>query len=153
MQLFRPLALLLALILVAAACGDDGGDDVADPATTEAAAEGTDDTTAETDEAMADEGSDDAMAADFPVTIESDAGTWTLEAAPMRIVSLSPTATEILFAIGAGEQVVAADAFSNYPPEAPTTELSGFDPNIEAITGYDPDLVVIANDANDLVAG
>ncbi len=88
-----------------------------------------------------------------PVTINSDGGTWTLESQPQRIVSLSPTATEIIFAIGAGPQVVAADNWSTYPPEAPTTDLSGFDPNIEAITAYEPDLVVIANDANELVAG
>lgn len=72
---------------------------------------------------------------------------------PRRIVSLSPTATEILFAVGAGEQVVAVDAFSYYPPEAPVTDLSGWDPNVEAVLSYEPDLVVIANDANDLVAG
>ncbi len=89
----------------------------------------------------------------FAVTIESAGGTWTLDAPPQRIVSLSPTATEILFAIGAGPQVVAVDNWSTYPPEAPTTDLSGFDPNIEAISAYEPDLVVIANDANELVAG
>jgi len=71
---------------------------------------------------------------------------------PTRIVSLSPSATETLFALGAGDQIVAADAYSTYPPEAPTTDLSGFDPNVEAILGYEPDLVVIANDANELVA-
>ena len=78
------------------------------------------------------------------------------EAAPMppqRIVSLSPTATEILYAIGAGDQVVAVDQFSYYPPEAPVTDLSGWDPNVEAVLSYEPDLVVIANDANDLMAG
>ncbi len=75
------------------------------------------------------------------------------QSAPQRIVSLSPTATEVLFAIGAGEQVVAVDEFSNYPPEAPVTDLSGWDPNIEAVASYQPDLVVIANDANDLLAG
>ena len=93
------------------------------------------------------------VATDFPVTISSDGGTWTLESQPQRIVSLSPTATEILFAIGAGPQVVAVDNWSTFPPEAPTTDLSGFDPNIEAITAYEPDLVVVSNDANDLVAG
>ncbi|MXW42681.1 MAG: ABC transporter substrate-binding protein [Acidimicrobiia bacterium] len=72
---------------------------------------------------------------------------------PERIVSLSPTATEILFAIGAGDQVVAVDEFSYYPPEAPVTNLSGWDPNVEAVLSYEPDLVVIANDANDLMAG
>lgn len=89
----------------------------------------------------------------FSVTIESDGGTWTLDSPPQRIVSLSPTATEILFAIGAGSQVVAVDNWSTYPPEAPTTDLSGFDPNIEAITAYEPDLVVISYDANELVGG
>lgn len=89
---------------------------------------------------------------DFPVTVDADNGEVTIEARPERIVSLSPSATEILFAIGAGDQVVAADEFSTYPPEAPTTDLSGFDPNVEAIVGHEPDLVVIAGDTNDLVA-
>ena len=63
---------------------------------------------------------------------------------PERIVSLSPSATEILFAIGAGDQVIAVDDQSNYPEEASDkmTDLSGFTPNIEAIAGYEPDLVV-----------
>ncbi len=72
---------------------------------------------------------------------------------PERIVSLSPSATETLFALGAGDQVVAVDEFSYYPPEAPVTELSGWNPNVEAVLSYQPDLVVMANDANDLVAG
>lgn len=72
---------------------------------------------------------------------------------PQRIVSLSPMATEVLFAIGAGEQVVAVDEFSYYPPEAPVTDLSGWEPNVEAVLSYEPDLVVIANDASDLMAG
>jgi len=67
-------------------------------------------------------------------------------AAPSRIVSLSPTATEDLFAIGAGKQVVAVDNDSNYPANAPHTKLSGYTPNAEAIAGYNPDLVVISND-------
>lgn len=72
---------------------------------------------------------------------------------PERIVSLSATATEILFAIGAGDEVVAVDEYSTYPPEAPVTDLSGLDPSIEAITAYDPDLVVVSFDPGDLVAG
>jgi iron complex transport system substrate-binding protein len=155
MKTTRLLALLVALALAGAACADDA-DDSADDVDSTVADTATDDGT-EPDDAASTGGGDEAddatsTAEDFPVTIDSGGGTWTLEAAPQRIVSLSPTATEILFAIGAGNQVVAADAFSNYPPEAPTTELSGFDPNVEAITGYEPDLVVIANDANDLVA-
>jgi iron complex transport system substrate-binding protein len=71
---------------------------------------------------------------------------------PHRIVSLSPTATESLFAIGAGKQVVAVDDRSNYPKRAPRTKLSGFTPNVEAIAAYRPDLVVIAYDPGDLRA-
>jgi iron complex transport system substrate-binding protein len=69
------------------------------------------------------------------------------DAEPERIVSLSPTATEILFAIDAGDQVVAVDDQSDYPPGVPTTDLSGFEPNAEAVAGYDPDLVVISEGA------
>ena len=65
---------------------------------------------------------------------------------PQRIVSLSPTATEMLFAIGAGDQVIAVDDQSNYPAEATVrTDLSGFTPNVEAIAGYEPDLVVTSD--------
>ncbi len=67
-----------------------------------------------------------------------------------RIVSLSPTATETLFAIGAAPQVVAVDDQSDYPKSAPQTSLSGFTPNVEAIAGYRPDLVVIAYDPKGL---
>jgi len=75
------------------------------------------------------------------------------EAKLSHIVSLSPTATEMLFAIGAGSQVVAVDDQSNFPANAPKTDLSGNTPNVEAIAGYQPDLVVIANDTAGLVAG
>jgi iron complex transport system substrate-binding protein len=74
-------------------------------------------------------------------------------AVPHRIVSLSPTATESLFAIGAGAQVVAVDDQSDYPKRAPQTSLSGYTPNVEAIAGYQPDLVVLSGDANDVVEG
>lgn len=85
----------------------------------------------------------------YPVT----AGGITLEAQPMRIVSLSPTHTEMLYAIGAGEQVVAVDEYSNFPAEAVAlgTKLSGYEPNVESIAGYDPDLVVISYDPGNLV--
>lgn len=66
-------------------------------------------------------------------------------AVPTRIVSLSPTATEDLFAIGAGKQVIAVDNDSSYPRNAPRTGLSGYTPNVEAIAAYKPDLVVISN--------
>jgi iron complex transport system substrate-binding protein len=70
---------------------------------------------------------------------------------PHRIVSLSPTATESLFAIGAGKQVVAVDDQSDYPKRAPHTSLSGFTPNVEAIAAYHPDLVVVQYDSGGVV--
>lgn len=93
----------------------------------------------------------------FPVTVtsgqEPDTTEVTIEAEPAAIVSISPTATEMLFAIGAGDQVVAVDAFSYYPEEAPVTDLSGFEPNLEAILGYGPDLVIASGDPGDLASG
>jgi len=74
--------------------------------------------------------------------------------APKAIISLSPTHTEILFAIGAGDQIIAIDDQSNYPAEAleKQHDLSGFDPNVEAIAALKPDLVVIGNDFKGLAA-
>ena len=66
---------------------------------------------------------------------------------PNRIISLSPSATEDLFAIGAGKQVIAVDDLSNFPKTAPITKLSAFNPNVEAIAKYKPDLVIIQSTA------
>lgn len=85
--------------------------------------------------------------ATYPIQIETSSGVVTVDGRPERIVSLSPTATETLFAIGAGDQVVAVDDQSNYPADAPRSDLSGLDPNIEAIAALDADLVVIMFDA------
>ena len=89
-----------------------------------------------------------ASAASYPVTV----GDLTLDARPMRIVSLTPSGTEMLFAIGAGSQVVAVDDQSNYPADAPKTDLSGFKPNAEAIAAKNPDLVVLSDDTDKIVA-
>ena len=69
---------------------------------------------------------------------------------PDRIISLSPTATEMLFAIGAGGNVVAVDSHSNFPKDAPLTNLSALEPNLEAIASYKPDLVIIAFEIGNL---
>lgn len=99
----------------------------------------------------------DAPAGDAPATDAStgdatddaDPG----DAVPERIVSLSPTATEMLFAIGAGEQVVAVDDQSDFPADVPVTDLSGFEPNLEAIIDFEPDLVVASGLPDDVVTG
>ncbi|OZD02455.1 ABC transporter substrate-binding protein [Rhodococcus sp. 06-235-1A] len=89
-----------------------------------------------------------APSGEFPKTIASgsDGGTVTIDAMPRTIVSLSPTATETLFAVGAGEQVAAVDDQSDYPADAPKTGLSAFTPSLEAIVAYDPDLVITSTD-------
>jgi iron complex transport system substrate-binding protein len=89
-----------------------------------------------------------AGAAAYPVTV----GNLTLTQRPQRIVSLSASATEMLFAIGAGSQVTAVDDQSNYPAEAPKSELSGFKPNAEAIAAKNPDLVVLSDDIDKIVS-
>jgi iron complex transport system substrate-binding protein len=128
----KPLGILVAVALAfaLAACGSD------DPAVATGTTGGS--ATASTGPAT------------FPVRVTGTNGDVTIAARPQRIVSLSPTATEDLFAIGAGDQVIAVDDRSNYPAEAPTTDLSGFEPNVEAIAGYEPDLVVFATEPGDL---
>lgn len=94
-----------------------------------------------------------ATTLDDPTEVDDTAAEGgTAEPDPARIVSLSPTATEVLFAIGAGDQVVAVDEQSDHPEGVPVTDLSGYQPNVEAIAGYDPDLVVTSGDPADLVA-
>jgi len=159
----RLLMCILALLgLVAASCGSDtdveeatsnaGAEtapaDEADVAADEDALanadameetleeEATDDAATD-DDAMDDAAMEDDAASD-DAAMDDDAAT----DVPQRIVSLNPTATEMLFAIGAGDQVIAVDQFSYFPEEAPVTDLSGFEPNIEAIAGFEPDLVI-----------
>jgi iron complex transport system substrate-binding protein len=127
------IALVAGFSLFAAACGSDDDSASADssPADTASAEPGGDTTTP-------------------PTTPGTDAAPDTSEAigVPERIVSLSPTHTEMLFAIGAGDRLVAVDEFSDFPAEALElpNELSGFEPNVEAIAAYEPDLVVIGGD-------
>jgi iron complex transport system substrate-binding protein len=128
MQRTRTALLLVGglLSLLLSACGGDSADDTADAVTP-------------------------AQTSTFPVTVQADQGPVTIEQQPARIVSLSPSLTEMLFAIDAGDQVVAVDSNSDYPAGVPKTELSGFRPNAEAIAGYQPDLVVVSGDRNGLV--
>lgn len=146
------LALVAVLALLLAACGS--GDDAEDQTSAEESG-AADDSGSEPDEGgdeVASEGemADDAGAeedemtgvAAFPVEIDTATGVITVAQRPEAIVSLSPTATEMLFAIGAGDRVVAVDLFSNYPAEVPGGTLDGFSPDLEAILATGPDLVV-----------
>ncbi len=102
------------------------------------------------EETTAPQGIESPISAAFPVTVHVGNGDVQIDRSPARIVSLSASVTEMLFAIGAGEQVIAADEYSNYPAAAPTTKLSGFEPNVEAIAKFEPDLVIIYEDRGDL---
>lgn len=131
---FRPLprwsalsALILALLLALTACGGSASSSSAASSSTPPAA------------------------AQWPVTVTGTNGSVTLKAKPVSIVSLSATATEDLFAVGAGSQVKAVDSTSDYPSTAPITKLSAFTPNAEAIAAYKPDLVVLSDDMNGIV--
>ncbi len=96
-------------------------------------------------------GADTATAATatatFPVTVHAADGNVKITSRPTAIVSLSPTATEMLYVIGAGSQVKAVDEYSDYPPGTPRTQLDGNNPNVEAIVQYKPDLVVMSDEA------
>ncbi len=141
---------LTAVALVATACGDSA-DTENTVAETEVASATTDVASATTEVAAAvttttPPTTTTEAATGFPVTIKASNGDIELATMPTRIVSMSASHTEMLFAIGAGDQVVAVDAFSNYPADAPITDLTGFAPNVEAIVGYETDLVVTDGD-------
>jgi ABC-type Fe3+-hydroxamate transport system substrate-binding protein len=81
------------------------------------------------------------------------AGTVFAQAKPARIVSLIPAVTEMLFAIGAGDQVVGVSTFDTFPKEVTMRPKVGglFDPNFEAILGLRPDLVVVYGSQEELI--
>lgn len=96
---------------------------------------------------------DDAPVAEAPAPTAAPATTDPPDV-PSAIVSLSPTATEMLFALGAADQVLAVDDFSNFPPEA-ADKMSGinaYEPSVEAIAALEPDLVVTDGTNPDFLA-
>ena len=131
------LAVACVGLMLATACGDDdGGDEDGGGSATPTAA------------ATA------SAASVYPLTIErSDGKTHTLEARPQRVVSLSPGATEIIYAIGAEDTLVAVDEQSDYPPAVASVSgrVDAFEPNVEAIAGFEPDLVVVASNTGGIV--
>ena len=75
--------------------------------------------------------------------------------APQRIISLAPAGTEVLFAVGAGDKVVAVDEYSNYPEEAKALpKIGGFDGktiSVEKILSYEPDLLYLTKGMHDFL--
>jgi len=136
---FAAAAITAAMTAALAACGSGGASTSAttSPSATESASSS----------------ATSASAAVFPVSVTAGNGAVTITSRPTRIVSLDPTATEDLYAVGAGSQVVAVDQDSDYPAGIPKTSLSGLTPNIEAIAKYNPSLVVASANSNGLVSG
>jgi iron complex transport system substrate-binding protein len=138
-SLYRIAALLMmAVMTFAAACGDDGDDpnSTASPPTTAASPSASPEVA-------------------FPYEVErSDGKTLTLDAAAERIVSLSPGATEIIYAIGAEASLAAVDKQADYPEAAASFEpkVDAYEPNIETIAALEPDLVIVASDIGGVVA-
>lgn len=87
--------------------------------------------------------------------VTDDAGrVVTLAAPPQRIVSLSPAATELVFALGAGGRLVGRTTWCDYPPEARAVPSvgDGLNPNIEAVAARRPDLVILYHSPLDQLA-
>jgi iron complex transport system substrate-binding protein len=88
-----------------------------------------------------------AAATKYPLTVKFGGYTTKIAKKPTKIISLSPSATEIFYAIGAKSQILAVDNLSNYPAGTPMSEISAFEPNVEAILAKKPDLVLLSIDS------
>jgi iron complex transport system substrate-binding protein len=114
------LAVLVLSVAALSACGS--GDDTATASTSPSAAAG-------------------------PITVTDDSGVEvTLDAPAEAIVSLAPANTEIAYAVGAGDKMVAGTSYDDYPEEAKALPKIGdfANPNVEKIASYSPDLVLAA---------
>lgn len=92
----------------------------------------------------------------FPLTLIDDLDRQvTVEAVPQRIISLLPSNTEILFAVGAGDQVVGVTSYCTYPPQATTREQVGGITNkslsLESIVALEPDLVLASGSQDEII--
>ena len=139
MKTKRLVGVFVGCAIVLSACGDDASE-----STDTTVAGATDEMPEESSGEMADDSATEEATSEVVATTAAPEADAPSEDVPQAIISLSPTATEMLYAIGAGDQVLAVDDFSNHPAE--TAEklpgLSGFEPNVESIAGLDPDLVV-----------
>jgi len=120
----RLLLVVMACAIAMAACSDDAPSATTTAAPTESSIE----------------------APAFPRQVQGI----TIPAAPMRIVSASATHTEMLFAMGLGDRVVAVDLFSDYPTGVADKErIDAFNLNVEAVVSLEPDLVILSFDPGD----
>ncbi len=93
-----------------------------------------------------------SAAAAGPITVTDDSGAQvTLDQPAQRIVSIAPANTEIAYAVGAGDKMVAGTSYDDYPAEAKALPKIGdfANPNVEKIASYSPDLVLAAGGIQD----
>lgn len=142
------LAVMLSAMLVfTAACGSNNGDanNTANGGNAGASA------SPAQSEQPAEKGSPAAASETvYPVKVTDATGMeLTFEKAPTKVVSLAPSETEVLFAVGAGDEVAGVDSFSNYPAEAANKPKVGdMTSNIEAVAALNPDLVLASSTMN-----
>ncbi|MCM3625854.1 ABC transporter substrate-binding protein [Paenibacillus glycanilyticus] len=135
--------MLTAMLVFMAACGSDNGN--ANNATGNANASAT--------PAQSEQPAESPAAASetvYPVKVTDATGTeLTFEKAPTKVVSLAPSETEVLYAVGAGNEVAGVDSYSNYPEEAASKPKVGdMTTNIEAVAALNPDLVLASSTMN-----
>lgn len=134
--------MLTAMLVIMAACGANNGN------TNEGANTGTANTAAPSEQP-----SNSPAAAEetvYPVKVTDATGTeLTFEKAPAKVVSIAPSETEVIYAIGAGDEVVGVDSNSNYPEEATSkAQVGDMNTNIEAVVALNPDLVLASSSMN-----
>jgi iron complex transport system substrate-binding protein len=147
-------ALMASLVVLAAACGEDegggGGGGTGTPVVAVTASPAV--VPLEAFDCAKEYPGTEPDASNFPLLLADDAGVQVqFDAPPSKIVSLSAAHVEVLYAIGAGDQLVAGDLFSDCPAAAAGLEhLDSYTPSLEAITALEPDLVILGFPAPDL---
>ena len=145
-------ALMTSLGVLAVACGDDEGGGEGGSSPTAAVTASPAVSAMEQFDCAKEYPGTEPDASNFPLRLADDSGVQVeLESPPAKIVSLSAAHVEVLYAIGAGDQLVAGDLFSDCPAAAADLEhLDSFTPSVEAITALEPDLVLVFYDPGGL---
>lgn len=131
--------LLTLLLVITAGCGAANDAKNAEGTNEPAAQEQTGNNTAVSEQ--------ETQKTTYPLTVKDSSGTeFTFESAPQRIVSLAPSETEGLFALGLDEQIVGVSDNDDYPEVVKDKpRMGGFQVNVEAVVAAQPDLVVAAS--------
>jgi len=139
------VALMAVMLVIVAACG-------AKTETTDNGSKNNNQTTVNTPASGGNNqpSNEGPAATAYPLAIKDATDTeLVFEAAPKKVVTLLPSETEIMYAIGAGEEVVGVDDYSNFPEDAAQkTKIGGMEANIEAIVGLKPDLILASSSMN-----